>query len=113
MSDTDGPGAEPDVRVEAAHSLGLLARVVRAPRPGADPEAPREKLGDALNPLTAAVAVARTEHEKRALVWALAQIDVADSWAALRALRDEAADARVREIAAQYLSHPRVELILE
>jgi HEAT repeat protein len=101
------------VRVEAAHSLGLLARVVREPKPGVDVEAPREKLDEALPPLTDAVAVAKTEREKKSLLWALAQIDTADAWTSLKALRDESTDGRVRELAAEYVLHPRVELILE
>jgi hypothetical protein len=105
--------AEAIVRVEAAHSLGLLARAVRAPADGADADAPREKLADALDPLVAAVATAKSESEKRSLCWSVAQIDTAESWAALKKLRDEAKDARVREIAGQYVLHPRVELILE
>jgi len=105
--------ASPAVRVEAAHSLGLLARVVRAPKPGVDVEAPRDKLDDALKPLTDAVAAAKTEREKKSTLWALAQIDTADAWTALKALRDEAADGRVRELAGYFVLHPRVELILE
>jgi hypothetical protein len=104
---------EPDVRAEAAHSLGLLARAVRAPKDGGDVEAPREKLSDALDPLVAAVAAAKTEHEKKSLCWSIAQIDTADAWAALRKLRDEAEDPRVRELAGNYVLHPRVDLILE
>jgi HEAT repeat protein len=105
--------AEKDVRVEAAHSLGLLARAVRAPAEGTDAEAPRDKLAAALAPLVTAAGAAKTEHEKRAACWAIAQIDTAESWAALKKLRDEAADPRVREIAGQYALRPRVELILE
>jgi hypothetical protein len=105
--------ASPAVRVEAAHSLGLLARVVREPKPGVDVEAPRDKLDEALKPLTDAVAVAKTEREKKSLLWALAQIDTADAWTALKSLRDESTDGRVRELAAQYALHPRVELIFE
>jgi hypothetical protein len=43
----------------------------------------------------------------------MAQIDTDEAWTALKALRDESADARVRELAAQVLLRPRVELILE
>ncbi len=102
-----------DVRVEAAHSLGLLARAVRAPRPGADVEAPRPKLDEALRPLLAAVDAAKTDAEKKSALWALAQLDTADAWSALKRLRDESPDERVRSVAAQYVLHPRVELILE
>jgi hypothetical protein len=105
--------AEAIVRVEAAHSLGLLARAVRAPADDADADAPREKLSGALDPLVAAVGTAKSESEKRSLCWSVAQIDTPESWAALKKLRDEAKDARVREIAGQYVLHPRVELILE
>jgi hypothetical protein len=101
------------VRVEAAHSLGLLARAVRAPKPGVDPEAPREKLDDALRPLTEALAAAKSASEKKAALWAMAQIDTDEAWTALKALRDESADARVRELAGEVLLRPRVELILE
>jgi hypothetical protein len=104
---------ESSVRVEAAHSLGLLARAVRAPRAGVDPEEPREKLATALAPLTRAVAAAKTDPERRALCWALAQLDTQEAWSALRDLREKAIDARTRELAAWSLLHPRVELILE
>lgn len=105
--------AESPVRVEAAHSTGLLARAVRAPKPGVDVEAPREKLTAAEAPLLAALAAAKSETEQRALAWALAQIDTQEAWTGLKRLRDEAKDARVRELCAYYLLHPRVELILE
>lgn len=104
---------EADVRVEAAHSTGLLARAVRAPKEGADAEAPREKLTAAMAPLLAALAASKGETEQRAFVWALAQIDTQEAWAEMKKLRDEAKDARVRELCAFYLLHPRVELILE
>jgi hypothetical protein len=101
------------VRVEAAHSLGLLARVVRELKPGVDVEAPRDKLDEALKPLVDAVAAAKTEREKKSELWALAQIDTPDAWTALKTMRDESTDGRVRELAAQYVLRPRVELILE
>jgi hypothetical protein len=101
------------VRVEAAHSLGLLARVVRERKPDVDVEAPRDKLDEALGPLTDAVAVAKTDREKKSMLWALAQIDTSDAWTALKRLRDESTDGRVREIAGEYVLRPRVELILE
>ena len=102
-----------DVRVEAGHSIGLLARAVRAPKDGVDPDAPRANLGSVLGEVLAAVSAARTSHEKAAFSWAVAQIDTAESWTALKKLRDEATDRRVRELAGNYVLHPRVDLILE
>jgi len=101
------------VRVEAAHSLGILARAVRAPKAENEPEAPREKLDDAVTPLTDAASRAANESEKKSVLWALAQIDAPDAWTALKRLRDESKDDRVRELAGEYVLHPRVELILE
>ena len=100
------------VRIEAAHGLGLLARAVRAPRPGADPDAPRPKLDAALAPLVAVVGVATTENERRAALWAIAQIDTPTAWDALRGIAKDHADPRVREIAADVLAHPRTALLL-
>lgn len=105
--------SEQGVRLEAAHSVGLLARAVRAPKDGVDVEAPREKLTAAQAPLVAALAAAKSDTEQRALVWALAQIDTQEAWAEMKRLRDEAKDARVRELCAYYVLHPGVELILE
>ncbi len=111
--------ASPEVRLEAAHSLGLLARDVRAPAdatPGAA-EAPRQKLDTALAPIVAAFDAvtdrASAEAERRALLWAVAQIDVAEAWAFLRRTAKEHPVPRVRDIAQQYLDRPRVGLLLE
>lgn len=101
------------VRVEAAHGLGLLARAVRVPQPGAAPDAPLAKLTSALDPLLAALGRATTENERRAALWAVAQIDTPAAWNALRARSKESAEPRVRELAAQYLARPRVSLLLE
>jgi hypothetical protein len=104
-----------EVRLEAAHSLGLLARDVRALRdaaPGAA-EAPRVKLDTSLAPIVTAFERATSPHERRALLWAAAQIDIADAWSFLRRTAKEHAEPRVREIAQQYLDRPRVGLLLE
>lgn len=105
----------PEVRLEAAHSLGLFARDVRAPveaAPGAA-EAPRPKLDTSLAPIVAAFDRATAEAERRALLWAVAQIDVADAWAFLRRTAKEHPEPRVRDLAQQYLDRPRVGLLLE
>jgi HEAT repeat protein len=104
---------EAAVRVEAAHALGLLARAVREPRPGVDPAAPRPRLTAALTPLLAALERSVTRNERRATLWAIAQIDVPSAWDALRAVAKDSADAGTREIAAQVIARPRTALVLD
>lgn len=101
------------VRIEAAHGLGLLARAIRAPRAGDDPEAARPRLDAALAPLVALAESAPTENERRAALWAVAQIDVQDAWAALRRIAKEHAAPRVRELAQRFLEQPRTSLLLD
>jgi len=72
------------VRVEAAHSVGLLARDLRAVRPGDDPEAARPRLVEALDGVLALTRSATTDNERRASLWALAQLDFPAAWDALR-----------------------------
>jgi hypothetical protein len=110
---------EAPVRLEAAHAVGRLARAVRAKPVEArdDPavaEKPRPRLDGALAPLLAFVQRAATRNERKAGVWALAQIDTQDAWAALRRLRDrEDSDPELRRLATRYLKQPRVALLFD
>ncbi len=91
------------VRVEAAHALGLLARAAREGEPSARVGG-RERLERML-------AGARAENEVRASLWALAQLDEPEAWAALRrAVQDDR--ETVRRYAERYLRTPRQSLIL-
>jgi hypothetical protein len=104
------------VRAVAAHGLGLLARAVRrAPAPGeAEPQGGRAHLSNALEPLRRTVVDADTSNERRAALWAIAQIDTAEAWAQLDAFaNDAAADDDVRAMATQYRRAPRTALVLE
>ena len=98
--------ADPGVRVEAAHALGLLARAAREADPGAR-TAGRAELA------ALASAEGAAESEARAALWALGQLDEEEAWAALRSLA--AGDPRdgVRRYAARILRNPRQSLILE
>ncbi len=97
--------ARPGVRVEAAHATGRIAQNVRAGDPLARIEARPN--------LLALLDAATTHNERRAALWALAQLDDADAWAALRRVASESTDADVRRIAAQYLARPRQSLLLD
>lgn len=94
------------VRAEAAHAAGLVARNVRE----ADPEARVALRAD----LEHAFTNAKSDAERRAILWALAQQDEADAWAALRRVAaDEEQSEAVRAAAAEYLRAPRVSLLLD
>ncbi len=93
-----------DVRVQAAHALGRIARAVRA----ADPDARI----DGRSELVAMVATARTANEQKAGTWALAQLDQPASYAQLRRMAKDDPREDVRRYAARYLERPRVALIL-
>ncbi len=103
-----------EVRVESAHGLGLLARAVRrAPADDAVPlDAERSHLDAAREPLRTVVNTAKSQNERKAAVWALAQIDTPESWALVRKMAAEHAHEDVRRFATQYLSRPRVALLL-
>jgi HEAT repeat protein len=94
------------VRTEAAHALGLIARNVRE----TDAAARVDVRVDLAHALTAA----KTDDERRATLWALAQLDDQEAWKILRlAAADETASEVVRTTAARYLKSPRVSLLLE
>ncbi len=94
------------VRAEAAHALGRIARNVRE-KDAAARVAVRDDLAHALT-------AAGTDDERRATLWALAQLDDQDAWKILRlAAADESAPQIVRTTAARYLKSPRVSLILD
>lgn len=94
------------VRTEAARAAGLVARNVRE----ADPEARVALRAD----LEHAFTNAKSDGERRAVLWALAQQDEADAWAALRRVAaDEEQSETVRAAAADYLRAPRVSLLLD
>jgi HEAT repeat protein len=99
----DGDAA---VRTEAAQALGLLARAARE----ADPAARLEGRAD-LEKVASAEAAGRDE--ARAALWALAQLDDPEAWAALRRLAAEDPREEVRRAAGRYLRSPRQSLILE
>jgi len=93
----------PRVRLVAAHALGLTARAVH----GDDPTA---KVGG-LAKLEAWLAVAKTENEISACLWALTQLDDPDAYDLVRAARDDEREL-VRRYAESYLRFPRQSLIL-
>lgn len=96
------PSAE--VRLEAAHALGRIARTARA----ADPE---DRI-DVRGALHALVLVSDRPAERKAGLWALAQLDDPQGYAILRKLAKEDGREDVRRHAARYLERPRVSLIL-
>lgn len=94
------------VRAEAAHALGRIARTVRERDASA-------RLG-VRDDLAQALAAAKTDDERRAALWALAQLDDPEAWKILRsAAADEAAPEVVRKSAQRWLRTPRVSLILD
>jgi hypothetical protein len=95
--------ASAEVRTEAAQALGLLARAARE----ADPAARLAGTADL------AKAAAAPGNEGRAALWALAQMDEAEAWAALRKFAADDPREEVRRYAGRYLKHPRQSLILE
>jgi HEAT repeat protein len=96
----------PEVRTEAAQALGLMARAAREGDPAArlPGRAELEKVASSTE---------AAGNEARAALWALAQLDDQEAWAALRRLA--AGDPRedVRRHAERYLRNPRQSLILE
>lgn len=98
--------AETAVRAEAAHALGRIARNVR----DADVSARVEGRED----LERLAAAAKTSDERRAALWALAQLDQPEAWDALRRVAaDETAAEEARAWAKRFLERPRVSLLLE
>jgi hypothetical protein len=95
-----------EVRVEAAQAVGLLARAAREREPGSSVPG-RAELEKVVAPEAAGA------NELRAALWALAQLDDAEAWAALRRLAAEDARESVRRDAERYLKRPRQSLILE
>jgi HEAT repeat protein len=94
------------VRTEAAQAVGLLARVARERDPEARPAGRAELEG-------IAAAEAAGANEARAALWALAQLDDPEAWAALRRLAAEDPREGVRRDAERFLKSPRQSLILE
>jgi HEAT repeat protein len=94
-----------EVRVEAAHALGLLARVARE----ADPAA---RLGGREPLERMAAAAAATDNQIRAAHWSLAQMDDPEAWAALRRIAAEDPRETARLAAERYLKGPRQSLVL-
>ncbi len=93
-----------EARVEAGHALGLVARTMRARKPGLV-VAGREELSGLL-------AAAKTENEIETALWALAQLDDPDAFATLRRLALEDPRPFVKRHAERYLTRPRLSLIL-
>lgn len=92
------------VRVEAAHALGRIARRVR--------ERDSEDRIAAHGALHAFALTARTKNEQKASLWALAQLDAPDAYAILRKLATHDVRPDVRRFARRYLDRPRLSLIL-
>ncbi len=94
-----------EVRIEAAHAVGLLARAERR-RDGESRSAGRAEL------LSMFEQAADAWQERRAALWALVQLDDPEAFAAVRLLAESHGDPRVRAEAAQRLRFPRESLIL-
>jgi hypothetical protein len=98
------PDATAAVRLEAAHSLGQIARTVREDKPDAVVEGRTE--------LEGMLAAAKTQHEMQAALWALAQLQDPDAVKLLERLEKEDSRAFVRTWAKRYRDRPRLSLIL-
>lgn len=93
-----------DVRIQAAHALGRIARHCR-----------EQRTADALPgtaELVAALETATDRNEKVACLWALAQLDHPDAVRALDRARTESPDPLVRRYAKRFRKQPRQSLIL-
>jgi HEAT repeat protein len=95
---------QPAVRIEAAHALGLIARVRFRENPVAEL--------DGRPALMTALSRAGSENEQLAAVWALAQFDEPEAYAALRQLATHDDRPLVRRAAERYLANPRLSLVL-
>jgi len=94
------PAAE--VRLEAAHALGLIARAVRLKDPDARVEG-RVELEK--------VAAPGEGNDARAALWALAQLDDPEAFAILRRTAAEGAGEEFRRYAERLLRNPRQALL--
>jgi hypothetical protein len=90
------PGEE--VRVEAALSTGMLARALRKTRR----ESP-----DVVGDLAKALGAAKEAREKKALLWASAQLDTEKGYDVVRRAAATATDREVRAFARRTLENPR------
>ena len=88
-----------DVRLAAAHALGMSARAA-----GGDAEI------EGLTALRGWLARAESENDLRACLWTLAQLDRPAAWDALRNATTDPRE-RVRILASRYLQRPRQSLI--
>lgn len=95
-----------DVRVTAAHVLGLAARALRT----RESETKVDIAGQAQ--LEKLLANAVHENEMRAALWALAQLDRPAAYDVLRKAAQDDPRATVRRYAARYLKAPRQSLLL-
>jgi len=95
-----------EVRVTAAHVLGLAARALRARDPEADVAI------DGQDRLEQLLKNAAHENEMRAALWALAQLDRPAAYDVLRAAAANDPRETVRRYAARYLRRPRQSLLL-
>ncbi|MHC4859248.1 MAG: HEAT repeat domain-containing protein [Planctomycetota bacterium] len=93
-----------DVRIEAAHALGRIARNAREDDPTA-------RVGGRAD-LYRRVLLSKTKNELRACLWALAQLDDPEAFDLLRRLADKDDRPLVRRLAKSYLERPRVSLVL-
>lgn len=100
--------ADGAVRIEAAAALGGMARNARRRDPAA-----RLGVAAALDArLTAKDAASLPADEVRAVLWALAQLDESEGYAALRTFEKSSAPGTLRDYATQLLARPRLSLVL-
>ncbi|MEN8150304.1 MAG: HEAT repeat domain-containing protein [Planctomycetota bacterium] len=96
--------ASAEVRVEAAHALGRIARSVRTAKPDA-------KVAGTTD-LEGMLAAAEDPRERQAALWALAQLQDPEAVALLTKLARDDERKDVRRWAARYRERPRLTLIL-
>jgi HEAT repeat protein len=98
--------AHAGVRIEAAHALGRVARNILRAAPG-EPVGGRQELLEM-------VEKAELAQERKAALWALAQLDDPRAFDALRRLAaDPETKQDVRRYAERVLARPRTSLVLE
>jgi hypothetical protein len=95
----------PAARLEAAHALGRIARRIRQAGPGTEVEGRTELVG--------LLGAAHSDAERKASLWALAQLDDPEAFALLRRLAEEDPREYVRRTARLYLTRPRLTLTLD
>jgi len=92
-----------EVRVEAGLAVGELARAFRARK---------EDAPAAADALAAAFDKAAAAKEKKALLWAAAQLDTQAGYAIVRKAAADDADPAMREFARRVLENPRRRIVL-